>query len=205
MDFSSWAAAAGIGGIALGVVTLVFRDIIAKNIFSNLPAKLTYKLLRLIVVCAFVLGLVGTLGYVWLQNAAAAAKPALQGSLEAVLDQLSFVQISRGMYTMNSLNRYSNNPTPGNWALVRADFQRTTDAIEAAKKAIVNYNVVTRNPVDLTRVNTLLGDKYAVTAPYLRPDASPPVGSDLRELDDSIRSTTSALAREIIAVREKLR
>jgi hypothetical protein len=41
---------AGIGGLALGVFLLLFRDIIRKNIFSKLPPAEAYRLLRLITV-----------------------------------------------------------------------------------------------------------------------------------------------------------
>jgi hypothetical protein len=41
---------AGIGGLALGVFLLLFRDIIRKNIFPKLPPAEAYRLLRLITV-----------------------------------------------------------------------------------------------------------------------------------------------------------
>ena len=39
---------AGIGGITLGVLLLLFRDIIRQNIFPKLPPPEAYRLLRLI-------------------------------------------------------------------------------------------------------------------------------------------------------------
>ena len=50
---------AGIGGIALGVFLLLFRDIIRKNIFPKLPAAEAYRLLRLIAGAVWSVALVG--------------------------------------------------------------------------------------------------------------------------------------------------
>jgi len=56
---------AGIGGIALGVVLLVFRDIIRKNIFPRLPPKEAYRLLRLIVGAVWSVAIVGIAAWVY--------------------------------------------------------------------------------------------------------------------------------------------
>ncbi len=52
-------AAAGIGGIALGVFLLVAREIVRKKIFPQLPKDEAYKLLRLVIVLCFVVALGG--------------------------------------------------------------------------------------------------------------------------------------------------
>jgi hypothetical protein len=50
---------AGIGGLALGVFLLLFRDIIRKNIFPKLPPAEAYRLLRLITVAVWSVAIVG--------------------------------------------------------------------------------------------------------------------------------------------------
>ena len=50
---------AGIGGIAVGVLLIIFRDIIRKNIFPNLTKIQAYKLLRLIVILCFIVAILG--------------------------------------------------------------------------------------------------------------------------------------------------
>jgi hypothetical protein len=50
---------AGIGGLALGVFLLLFRDIIRKNIFPKLPAPEAYRLLRLITVAVWSIAVIG--------------------------------------------------------------------------------------------------------------------------------------------------
>jgi hypothetical protein len=55
---------AGIGGIALGVLLFVFRDVIRRKIFSRLPAAETYRLMRLIIVLTFIAACVGIAAWV---------------------------------------------------------------------------------------------------------------------------------------------
>jgi hypothetical protein len=55
---------AGIGGLSLGVVLLLFRDIIGKKIFPELPPASAYRLLRLMVVFVFVIGIAGIAAWV---------------------------------------------------------------------------------------------------------------------------------------------
>ena len=50
---------AGIGGLALGVFLLLFRDIIRRNIFPKLPAEQAFRLLRLITVAVWSVAIVG--------------------------------------------------------------------------------------------------------------------------------------------------
>jgi len=55
---------AGIGGLSLGVVLLLFRDVIRKNIFPRLGVQEAYRLLRLIVVLVFMIGIAGLAAWV---------------------------------------------------------------------------------------------------------------------------------------------
>lgn len=56
---------AGIGGLGLAVSLLVFRDVIAKNIFPHLTREQSYGLLRLIIVLTFILGVSGIAAWTW--------------------------------------------------------------------------------------------------------------------------------------------
>lgn len=51
--FKTLGQVAGIGGLALGIFLILFRDIVAKNIFPMLSQKDAYRLLRLIAVLVF--------------------------------------------------------------------------------------------------------------------------------------------------------
>ena len=50
---------AGIGGLAFGALILVFRDVIAKNIFPNLAKHQAYSLLRLVVILVWSVAMAG--------------------------------------------------------------------------------------------------------------------------------------------------
>jgi len=59
---------AGIGGLAIGALLLVFRDVIRKGIFPNLTREHDYKIIRLIIVLTFIIALAGIAAWVWVQN-----------------------------------------------------------------------------------------------------------------------------------------
>jgi hypothetical protein len=56
---------AGIGGLALGVFLLLFREIIRKNIFPRLPPPEAYRLLRLIAIAVWSVAIVGIGAWVY--------------------------------------------------------------------------------------------------------------------------------------------
>lgn len=56
---------AGIGGLALGVLLLIFLDIIRKNIFPTLTMDQAFKLIRLIVIFAFLIAVLGLLAWIY--------------------------------------------------------------------------------------------------------------------------------------------
>jgi hypothetical protein len=60
---------AGIGGLALGVFLLLFRDIIRKNIFPKLPSVEAYRLLRLITGAVWSVAIVGIAAWVYTTQA----------------------------------------------------------------------------------------------------------------------------------------
>jgi hypothetical protein len=170
MNIESWAAVAGIGGLALGAATLVFRDIIARDIFSGLPAALTYKLLRLIVLCAFILGLIGTVGWIWLQSsvhARAEAKAEFEDSLARTRAQLNYLQSYNRAFALVSFDNYNRKQDAGSWAAVQTDLTRTWNNIERAKAAITKYNALTPNPIDLSEINSLLVERHGLIAVYV--------------------------------------
>jgi uncharacterized protein YjbI with pentapeptide repeats len=56
---------AGIGGIALGVLLLVFREVIRKKIFPMLTKEQAYRLLRLVLLLVWLVALAGVVAWVW--------------------------------------------------------------------------------------------------------------------------------------------
>jgi len=59
---------AGIGGLALGVFLLLFRNIIAKNIFPQLKKDDAYRLLRLISILTFLIAALGLGAWFWTES-----------------------------------------------------------------------------------------------------------------------------------------
>jgi hypothetical protein len=59
---------AGIGGLALGVLLIVFRDIVRKKIFPTLPPAEAYRLLRLITVAVWSVAIVGIVAWVYVSH-----------------------------------------------------------------------------------------------------------------------------------------
>ncbi len=59
---------AGIGGLGLVVVILIFRDIIAKSIFPTLTKDDAYRLLRLLAVFVFIIALASIGAWVWAEQ-----------------------------------------------------------------------------------------------------------------------------------------
>jgi hypothetical protein len=56
---------AGIGGFAIGVFLLLFRDVIRKNIFPNLSRNEAFRLLRLMVILTWSIALAGILAWAY--------------------------------------------------------------------------------------------------------------------------------------------
>jgi hypothetical protein len=69
---------AGIGGLALGVFLLLFKEIIRKKIFPQLARTHAYRLLRLISTFVFLIAVIGIGAWVWVENQPAPAPPSAQ-------------------------------------------------------------------------------------------------------------------------------
>lgn len=62
------AQVAGIGGVAIGALLLVFRDIIRKQIFPTLDRQRSYQLLLLISVLTWTVALAGIGAWIWVES-----------------------------------------------------------------------------------------------------------------------------------------
>jgi hypothetical protein len=58
---------AGIGGLSIGLILLIFRDVIRRNIFPNLSRQQGYSLLRMIIILTWSIALVGILAWVYVE------------------------------------------------------------------------------------------------------------------------------------------
>lgn len=64
---------AGIGGLAIGTLLLVFRDVIGKEIFPRLTHTHAFQIVRLIITLTFLTALAGIGAWVWVQPKMAAS------------------------------------------------------------------------------------------------------------------------------------
>lgn len=76
---------AGIGGIALGVLLIIFRNIIRKNIFPQLKPAEAYKIIRLIIILTFVIALSGIIA--WVYTSTRPVPPTIKTSLPSTEDE----------------------------------------------------------------------------------------------------------------------
>lgn len=65
---------AGIGGIALAILLLLFRDVIRKNIFPMLGQAQAYRLIKLVVLLTFSISALGLAAWVYMQTRAKEAQ-----------------------------------------------------------------------------------------------------------------------------------
>lgn len=63
--FKTLGQVAGIGGVALGVFLVLFREIIRKSIFPQLKKDDAYQLLRLITILVFIVAITGIAAWVF--------------------------------------------------------------------------------------------------------------------------------------------
>lgn len=66
--FKIIAEVAGIGGLALGVLLVLFRNIIRKSIFPMFKEEHAHHLLQLITVLIFAISIAGIGAWVWSAN-----------------------------------------------------------------------------------------------------------------------------------------
>lgn len=57
--FQTLGKIAGIAGISIGLILIIFREVVRKNIFPNLTKEQSYKTIRLIVILTFFIALLG--------------------------------------------------------------------------------------------------------------------------------------------------
>ena len=71
--------ALGIGGLALGIFFLLFREVIRKSIFPTLKKDDAYRLLRLITVLIWSVAIIGIAAWIWGERKATAQSVTTSG------------------------------------------------------------------------------------------------------------------------------
>lgn len=66
--FKTLGQIAGIGGVALGVFLILFRELIRKSIFSTLKKDDAFRLLRLIALLIWIVAIAGIAAWVFVES-----------------------------------------------------------------------------------------------------------------------------------------
>lgn len=56
---------AGIGGLALGIFLLIFREVLRKNIFPSLNRQQAYNIIKLVLILTFLIAIFGITAWLW--------------------------------------------------------------------------------------------------------------------------------------------
>lgn len=145
---------AGLGGIALGVLLILFREVIRKNIFPNVTKSHAYKLLRLIIVLAWSVAIVGIVAWVYV-----ATKP------QTVTPSISLPAESK-----SNANSASPSPSIAPLASVKSPSAQTKSTVSTSpippsvfipllKK---HYSVTLVIPAEMSEADVLVDDAPAV-------------------------------------------
>ncbi|WP_106791158.1 hypothetical protein [Aquimarina sp. Aq78] len=62
--FKTISAVAGIGGVSLGVLLIIFKEVIRKKIFPKLDRSQSYRIIRAIIFYTFITAIIGLVSYV---------------------------------------------------------------------------------------------------------------------------------------------
>ena len=74
--FRSIGSSAGLAGLAIGMIVILFKEVIRKRIFPQLPKREAYQLLRTILLLAWSIAIVGIGSWTYLQlNARSVGQP----------------------------------------------------------------------------------------------------------------------------------
>src|SRR5215470_3116592 len=78
--------ALGIGGVALGIFFLLYREVIRKKIFPTLKKDDAYRLLRLITVLIWSVAVIGIAAWIWGNAKVAQGSTSTAGSQSPIIN-----------------------------------------------------------------------------------------------------------------------
>jgi len=90
---------AGIGGIGLGVLLLIFREVVRKNIFPNLGQIQAYRIIRMIVMYTFLIAAFGIVAWAYVQVGGKSTETRVvfprQSPEAGIIDHLQLIDAAR--------------------------------------------------------------------------------------------------------------
>jgi|SRR5580692_7546197 hypothetical protein len=128
--FKTLGEAAGLAGLAIGLILLLYREIVRKNVFPALNKRDAYRLLRAIAVLSWSVAIVGIVSWVWStsierrrQDAPQVANSANQPEGElvvagTVVDQVTNLAIGEATVVVDGESSTSTSDDNGNFRIV---------------------------------------------------------------------------------------
>jgi hypothetical protein len=140
-------AVAGIGGIAIGTLLLLFREVIRKNIFSTLTKADSYRLMRWVLILVWSVALVGIVAYVYVEAIGRKIPILYQGAVSNAINR----QPIRGASVV-ILGRQDISPqiTDGNGNFLLR-LETSTGAFQGKLRVIHPEYEIWEKPINLTR------------------------------------------------------
>lgn len=122
---------AGLGGLALGILLLLYRDVIRLKVFRRLSADQSFRVIVLLLVLVWSVALAGLGGWAWLEamekqarrNASLPGDQEPGNEIERVQGQLRPIYFAAGSYSLSSyadkrLNEYAELLRGGQFSVV---------------------------------------------------------------------------------------
>ena len=128
--FKTLGETAGLAGLAVGLILLLYREIVRKNVFPALSKRDAYRLLRAIAVLSWSVAIVGIASWVWStsierrrQDVSRVTSSATQPEGETVVagtivDQVTNVAIGEATVAVDGENSTSTSDDTGNFRIV---------------------------------------------------------------------------------------
>lgn len=184
MNAQDWAGGAGLGGLALFVVLVIYRKILAAKLLSQLGRKQSYEVVRLLILVTAAISLAGLGAYTYLASLPKAVPVTRLSSQDdpvgALLGKVAGITAERASLSQ-AVNLYAKSPTAAHWQVVLDEMREKYALIKDAKKAIRDYNVALirsgKRTLDwageMDRMTMDLHDKEAKLLEYLNHPVQP--------------------------------
>ena len=175
---------AGIGGLSIGFVILIFRDIIRKNIFPSLTKSQSFRIILIVVICTWSIALSGIGAWVYTETYA----PQKKEKIEVSTLQSFLVKYGSSTLSVVDLNVKNKGTFPENISKVKVNVNNvfkynydpcpTCSRIPATGIYNISFNKVldgddeyliphTVEPNTIERINLVIGGDSSIRESYL--------------------------------------
>ena len=207
---------AGIAGIAVGAMVLIFRDVLTQQ----LGPERAYRLRMYIVTATFLVAVLGIIVYSAAPIISAYFYPLdckpnevmsdctkrlnAVAKVEKAAKALESMRKQRGVYLSPALEAYLVNPSPDSWKKVRAHAQRTLDDLKLAADAVFDYDPALLSEADmLNEIQEGLEGKASILNQIIA-TLSPPTTSVATGFKDELSTIMANLDENIQRLEHRL-